>query len=543
MRKILFLLALFASIKATAQVSPSPFYIPNNPDSIILVVNVNGVQRRVYNIDLAKLLDTSKLHGQIVQLNGGKLDIADTTQYQKGIKDKKWVIFGDSFSTTPGLYYGRVDSLLGLTGTVTNAVSGNRYFQQSAKLDSIISVNPNYFKSFDIASILLGVNDYALRSTIGTFNDTANSPTVAGYLKNMIEKILISNPYIKLYVMTPPNANGAGVDYKGTNPPQTGVPGSGWSFKNLENLILQITSYYGIQSIDLYNMAQFNLKTIPYYTNDGLHPNYYGSIILAKIIANAFLHDNNNGKVDVPALTNGAILFADGNGIRQDSVHLNWDSLNNRLNASQLVATASQSGTSAGLWVKGQRPVGRFELVDSVVGGNFASSIVDYYITNRTNNTTLLGQLGLLGRINLGGTPSIDYLYMGAGSGTTYGNNAVRFYPDLSTQFFGTLSTNGNSIVGVTESPSDSSILGASTGFVKRAIGNKIVSNTATLVSGTVTVACPQITATSKITVTIHTPGGTQGFISVPTRTAGTSFVINSTSATETSTVDWTIIN
>lgn len=68
---------------------------------------------------------------------------------------------------------------------------------------------------------------------------------------------------------------------------------------------------------------------------------------------------------------------------------------------------------------------------------------------------------------------------------------------------------------------------------------------TATLSGGTVTVSNSHVTANSKIIVTVNTPSGTQGFLSVPTASiiAGTSFIINSSSGTETSTVNWKIIN
>jgi len=68
---------------------------------------------------------------------------------------------------------------------------------------------------------------------------------------------------------------------------------------------------------------------------------------------------------------------------------------------------------------------------------------------------------------------------------------------------------------------------------------------TSTLASGTVTVSTTAVTASSKIFVSVRTPGGTQGFLSVPSSSviAGTSFIINSTSNSETSTVDWWIIN
>lgn len=64
----------------------------------------------------------------------------------------------------------------------------------------------------------------------------------------------------------------------------------------------------------------------------------------------------------------------------------------------------------------------------------------------------------------------------------------------------------------------------------------------ATLVAGTVTVNNSSVTANSRILLTAATPGGTQGFLSYAL-SAGTSFTITSTSATETSTVAYLIIN
>lgn len=60
---------------------------------------------------------------------------------------------------------------------------------------------------------------------------------------------------------------------------------------------------------------------------------------------------------------------------------------------------------------------------------------------------------------------------------------------------------------------------------------------TAVLVAGTVTVADTKIKAGSVIEVGVLTPGGTQGAPFVSTKTAGTSFVLQSTSTTDTSTL------
>lgn len=77
------------------------------------------------------------------------------------------------------------------------------------------------------------------------------------------------------------------------------------------------------------------------------------------------------------------------------------------------------------------------------------------------------------------------------------------------------------------------------------ATGSNASIGTATLAAGTVTVNTTAVTASSIIIVSCNTPGGTQGFLSAPVASivAGTSFTINSSSNTDTSTVNWWIIN
>lgn len=65
---------------------------------------------------------------------------------------------------------------------------------------------------------------------------------------------------------------------------------------------------------------------------------------------------------------------------------------------------------------------------------------------------------------------------------------------------------------------------------------------TAVLVGGTVTVANTSVTANSRIFLTSQVDGGTPGFLRVTAKVVGTSFTITSSSATDTSTIAWTII-
>jgi hypothetical protein len=78
--------------------------------------------------------------------------------------------------------------------------------------------------------------------------------------------------------------------------------------------------------------------------------------------------------------------------------------------------------------------------------------------------------------------------------------------------------------------------------YINMVSGTNKRMGTATLVGGTVTVSNTSVTASTKIFLSRHTAGGTLGHLSVGTVIASTSFVINSSSATDTSTVNWLLI-
>jgi hypothetical protein len=73
--------------------------------------------------------------------------------------------------------------------------------------------------------------------------------------------------------------------------------------------------------------------------------------------------------------------------------------------------------------------------------------------------------------------------------------------------------------------------------------GTNATMGTATLASGTATVSTTKVTANSRIFLTIQ--GGTLtnvGFLYVSARTAGTSFVVTSSNASDAATIAWLIV-
>lgn len=79
-------------------------------------------------------------------------------------------------------------------------------------------------------------------------------------------------------------------------------------------------------------------------------------------------------------------------------------------------------------------------------------------------------------------------------------------------------------------------------GGIKQSEGSNKKQGVATLVAGTVTVSNTSVTANSRIFLTSNVDGGTPGWLRVSAKTVGTSFVITSSSASDTSTVAWLIL-
>lgn len=80
--------------------------------------------------------------------------------------------------------------------------------------------------------------------------------------------------------------------------------------------------------------------------------------------------------------------------------------------------------------------------------------------------------------------------------------------------------------------------------FASRSEGYRLVdSGTAVLVAGTITVSNRNIQSTDIVHLTRQVTGGTVGHLSKGAVVAKTSFVIDSSSATDTSTIGWSILS
>ena len=192
------------------------------------------------------------------------------------------------------------------------------------------------------------------------------------------------------------------------------------------------------------------------------------------------------------------------------------------------------------------------------LGGTIISAIDPVGIYwNQSSGTFLRQSSGtsvknhLIGNLGIGtGTTSPAAKLQLLGNGATSGTYSLIVTNSGGTTSTAALVVRDDSRVGIgTNAPAEAlSVAGnvqmtTAGNKLKIATGPNASMGTATLVGGTVTVSTTAVSSSSTIFLTCDTPGGTQGFLSRGTIVNATSFVINSSSGTDTSTVNWIIIN
>lgn len=131
-----------------------------------------------------------------------------------------------------------------------------------------------------------------------------------------------------------------------------------------------------------------------------------------------------------------------------------------------------------------------------------------------------------------------------ASSTNTFGTNPTTSVSDLAQPVF----TRGDILVGGNGDISGTLVVGGALTITNGklnldAVPTNAIVGVATLIGGAVTVSTSAVTTASIILVSHKVVGGTQGILRTDTITTGTSFTIESSSGTDTSTVNWLIIN
>lgn len=274
--------------------------------------------------------------------------------------------------------------------------------------------------------------------------------------------------------------------------------------------------------------------------------------------------NNGNGDVVLPVGANGNVLVA--NSAAADGIQwapavvtaapFTYTTATRTLSMSTLpianggtgntvgsAATLTTPRTIAGTSFNGSANItlaNKFIVQGTTDAGLSGPQFLGALATGLVKNTTTTGVLSIAAASDVTGQLITGYV-SGAGvvaatdsilqSINKLNGNAALLAPKASPVFTGDVnSSTGNVLI---------STLGKGL-QVKSGVNSRI--GTAVLVAGTVTVTNTSTTANSRIFITANADGGTPGWHRVSTITVGTSFVITSSSVTDTSTVAWIII-
>jgi hypothetical protein len=246
-----------------------------------------------------------------------------------------------------------------------------------------------------------------------------------------------------------------------------------------------------------------------------------------------------NDKFNLPSLTSGSVLFSNGTTIAQDNANFFWDDTNNRLGIGTIapVAALNVLKTSSTLYDP-LSEASRFPTASQIYLTNLNAASNSFAgITFQLTRASGINSNAYIGAISTTVNPDIVFGQRD-GSNTLYAEK-MRIFSDGNVGI-GTGATNNASKLQVA---GNLSLTTAGNKLLIATGTNASAGTTAAMTAGTITVSTTAVLTGSIIQLTAQTTGGTAGALRVSSRTNATSFVITSSSALDTSTVGWVIIN
>ena len=203
-----------------------------------------------------------------VECNSNKYENLDSNRWNQKI----WLSLGDSITKANG-YQPIVKNKLGLLKVDNKGLNGQTMaYQKTGKSTYSIAKDINY-KEYDLVTIFIGTNDFRYNKKLGNivenYTNGYDETTFIGSYQLLIERILSSNPYIDLVLITPLQRTRDGYDINFTNE-------AGSKLIDYVNAIKDLGEKYSLPVLDLYSTSGFTNQTMSVYTRDDLHPNENG---------------------------------------------------------------------------------------------------------------------------------------------------------------------------------------------------------------------------------------------------------------------------
>lgn len=181
--------------------------------------------------------------------------------------EKTWLTLGDSITKANG-YQPIVKEKLGFANVDNKGLNGQTMAYQNTNKSTYSIGKEIDYKNYDLVTIFIGTNDFRYNKKLGKLGEYDEKTFIGGY-EMLIEKILSSNPYIDLVLITPMQRTKDGYDINFTNK-------VGSKLIDYVNGIKDLGEKYSLPVLDLYSISGINTQTMNVYTRDNLHPNKNG---------------------------------------------------------------------------------------------------------------------------------------------------------------------------------------------------------------------------------------------------------------------------
>lgn len=190
--------------------------------------------------------------------------------------------YGGANLAASDTWWHQTASQLGYQICVNNSWSGSVINSSQTYNVRAKNLHNNSKHAPDVIVIFMGVNDYAAKTTVGTYNGTTTAPINPTNFSEAYGRVLTNiketYPDAEIFCCTFLS------DRKRMS---SDVNGAGISINDYLNAIKTIATNLGANVIDLYNDSGINGSNISTYTVDRLHPNAIGMDLITNTVVEA----------------------------------------------------------------------------------------------------------------------------------------------------------------------------------------------------------------------------------------------------------------
>ena len=224
-------------------------------------------------ISLILILSVALIALLLPTRNNGENDSDTIITTPVDFSDKTYIAFGDSitygadysndYAQMSNAYPELVANALNLKSFYNYGVSGATLASNELNLGCISNNVLTSTTTYDIISVMGGVNDYNRNLPLGSVEDKDNT-TIYGALNVIAEYLTenFANSYI--FFITPYKAIIGGKHYLTNNT-------QGYNLRDVADAVKEVASNYDLPVLDLFNDGQFENEMYN-FNSDGIHP-------------------------------------------------------------------------------------------------------------------------------------------------------------------------------------------------------------------------------------------------------------------------------